>query len=123
MSWNRTHYLTLGFLMMFVGCHFRIVESFVLTPQTTSFIKENSEGGFGFGGDTYSTTDMQNPQMNNLFSPQYQQASYSAPWQNAGFNNEATVEKKTVTPPTWLGWPMICVGAVLWLFGFTAPNP
>lgn len=125
MSWSRTHYLTVGFLMMFCGFHFRIVESFVLTPQTTKFIQDNSDG-FDFGGDTFTATSPTNnlnqPYGNSaLFNP-YQTADYNgAQWQNVGYNNApATTERKVVTPPTWLGWPMICAGAVLWLFGFTA---
>lgn len=116
--------MTVGFLMVFCGFHFRVVESFVLTPQATKFIEEHSDG-FDFGGDTYATNDVQNGGYNNpaLFTPTYQGTTYPTPqWQNVGFNNapEPTA-KKTLTPPTWMGWPMICVGAVLWLFGFTAP--
>lgn len=127
MSWSRAHYLTAGFLMMFVGLHFRIVESFVLTPQATSFIEEHSEG-FDIGGDTYTTPDFANGSANPaLFTPTYQQASsQNAPqWQSVGFGQkveDALASRKTITPPTWLGWPMICAGAVLWLFGFTAPT-
>ncbi len=126
MNWNRPHYMTVGILMIFCGFHFRIVESFVLTPEVTKFMDEQSDG-LEIGGDTY-TQNVAGGGYNNgsMFTPTYQQAStYGAPaWQNAGYGVPAAagiLSRKTLTPPTWLGWPVICVGSVLFLFGITSP--
>lgn len=127
MGWNRIHYMTVGLLLVFVGFHFRVVETFVLTPQATKFLQEQSDG-MDFGGNAYGQNAYNDYNQQGMFAPTYQQAStYGTPtWQSAGYsqgNAFGYQQQKAITPPTWLGWPMICIGGVLFLFGFTAtPN-
>ncbi len=127
MNWNRNHYMTIGFLMVFCGFHFRVVESFVLTPQATKFLNEQHDG-LELTGNVYSDQNGQNAaNRGNSIFPQYQTASQQGgqAWTTAGFTRSSTVTeetKKVITPPNWTGWPMIYVGAVLALFGLTMPR-
>jgi len=118
--------MTVGFLMVFCGFHFRVVESFVLTPQATRFINEQQDG-LELTGDLYSDSSLGAVNRDGSFLPNYRQASQAGnrPLSNASFSRmtaEPTEEKKVITPPNWMGWPMIYVGAVLILFGLTTPR-
>lgn len=119
MNWNRTHYMTVGFLMVFCGFHFRVVESFVLSPEATKFINEQHDS-LQLTGNVYDASPNAGSTMLG-----YQNASATkAPnTTTAGFVRSTTspegVTQKIVTPPNWMGWPMIYVGAILALFGLT----
>ncbi len=129
MNWNRNHYMTVGFLMVFCGFHFRVVESFVLTPQATKFLHEQHDG-LELTGSVYKETGekVAKPSGNGMFLPQYQTVSQSgrADISTAGYVRSEKLsdsEKKIITPPNWMGWPMIYIGAVLALFGLTMSKP
>jgi hypothetical protein len=58
---------------------------------------------------------------------QYQPASQTGRTgtMTTGYTKSETVtdsSNKIVTPPNWMGWPMIYIGAVLALFGITMPK-
>ena len=86
-----------GIVLLLLGLQLRAVDSFVLTPKATRFIHEKTrESGFRTAADPY-----------NLDT--YLMAA-------------GPVAKKTITPPKWLGWAAISVGAVLTLHGLTLRN-
>ncbi|MDP1563111.1 MAG: hypothetical protein Q8M16_17160 [Pirellulaceae bacterium] len=125
MNWNRNHYMTVGFLMILAGFHFRVIESFVLTPQATKFLHEQQDG-LELTGSVYKENGekVANQNSGGMFLPQYQTVSQSGRTglTTAGYTRSETVTdnaKKIITPPTWMGWPMIYIGAVLALFGMT----
>ncbi len=129
MNWNRNHYMTVGFLMIFAGFHFRVVESFVLTPQATKFLHEQHDG-LELTGSVYKENGekVANQGTGGMFLPQYQTVSQSGRpgLTTAGYTRSETVTddtKKVITPPNWMGWPMIYIGAVLALFGITMNKP
>lgn len=127
MNWNRNHYMTVGFLMVLSGFHFRVVESFVLTPQATRFLNEQHDG-LELTGSVYKEDGNKVAATSGTTTwAQYQPVSQTGRTgtMTAGYTKSETVTgapKKVITPPTWMGWPMIYIGAVLALFGITMPK-
>jgi hypothetical protein len=127
MNWNRNHYMTVGFLMILSGFHFRVVESFVLTSEATKFINEQHDG-LELTGSVYPEDGQKVAATNNSMAwTQYQPASQTGRTgtMTTGYTKSETVtdsSNKIVTPPNWMGWPMIYIGAVLALFGITMPK-
>jgi hypothetical protein len=122
MNWNRNHYMTVGFLMILCGFHFRVVESFVLTPQATKFLADQ-QGGFELTGSVISEqNDRVTSNAGGGFLPSYQSSNGGPNWSLASAPKPAPsgeVSQKVITPPNWMGWPMIYLGAVTALFGMT----
>jgi hypothetical protein len=99
------------------------VESFVLTSEATKFLNEQHDGLELTGSVIDQGGNRSNPQ-NGSFLPQNQFASQSGgpTWNTAGYVRpviEKAGEQKIITPPNWMGWPMIYAGAILTLFGLT----
>jgi hypothetical protein len=129
MNWNRNHYMTVGFLMIFCGFHFRVVESFVLTPEATKFLHEQHDG-LELTGSVFQENGEKaaNQSSNGMFLPKYQTVAQSGggTLSTASYSRSETLAdstKKVITPPNWMGWPMIYIGAVLALFGITMSKP
>ena len=83
-----------GIVLMLMGLQMRMVESFVLTPKASQFVERNMAGA-GLRTRT-AMYDYESILMSSGPTP-----------------------KKTITPPRWLGWALISVGAVLTLHGLT----
>ena len=84
----------IGIVLLLLGLQLRTVDSYVLTPKATQFIHEKTrESGFRTAAGPYDLDS-------------YLMAA-------------GPVAKKTITPPRWLGWAAISVGAVLALHGIT----
>ena len=147
--------MTMGFLLVFMGIKFLMVESYYLTPQATKFWLERIEDpasseAFGQpnnstnGANTYANNyGAYNNHPNNAYSNGYSN-NYSSPYRsnNNGFGNPSPFQaasyqrpyapqnmqvtgasgptnwlQKQLTPPRWVGWPMLFLGAVLVLQG------
>lgn len=122
MNWNRNHYMTVGFLMIYSGFHFRVVESFVLTPQATKFLNDQQDGFELTGSVINQPNDRVTTNSAGGFLPSYQSPGNGSNWSLASASKPAAdneVGKKIITPPNWMGWPMIYLGAVVALFGMT----
>lgn len=91
---NRNHYLLVGTILVAMGIQFRMVESFVLNEQTTAMIAKRLNKP-----DSAATT----------FMPV--------------FNSSPPVSSRVITPPRWIGFMMISVGAVLILHSLIMPRP
>jgi len=120
MSWTKAQYLTVGFLAVFVGINLRSVETFVLSDQTAKIINPDD---VEYGAPDPTATNYGNQSaynQNSLFRPTYQQAAFR---NNSAQSNQGpkvpTLSGKNLTPPSWLGWPFICVGSVMLLFGIS----
>ena len=82
---KRYHFLAIGIVLLFLGLHLNTFDSFVLSENATRFYVEKIE-----------------------------KKSESKPV--LSFMNASTtlpVTPKVITPPTWIGWPFVSVGAVL----------
>ena len=97
MEFNRRHVLMLGVIVFVVGLQFRIFESVVLNERSSRFIAEK---------------------LKRVEAPPPQT-----------FNNVLTTStpipatKRTVKPPTWIGWAVLSVGAVLVLHSLAMSGP
>ncbi len=95
--------MTLGFVLIFLGVQLNLVESYELTPRFSNFLSEN--------GQMSDSALMKNQEFNS----RYNQASY--PKVNIDQSNIIPGNVKTITPPTWLCWPVLFLGAVIFLHG------
>lgn len=93
MELNRNQYFFLGVVIFLIGLQFRLVSSYVLNEDMTRFLAEHTRAN--------STTATM--------------VSFS---QDIGAG-----PKKVVTPPEWLGWCLMSVGAVLVLHSLAMKKP
>ena len=87
-------FFMIGAILLLLGAQLRVVDSYVLTQKASQFVEARLHtSGLADGG---------------LYDPtfRYSVGPYPAP-------------KKTFTPPRWIGWAFLSVGAVLILHGIT----
>ena len=94
MSPYRNRYLLAGFLLLFAGVQFRMVQSFVLNEPTTRALAKISE----------PATPTAESSMNSFLM------------------RVVPNPRKTVTPPRWLGLSMITFGAVIVFHSLVIPR-
>jgi hypothetical protein len=94
MEWDRYRYFTLGVVLFLLGIQFRTVESFVLNEPSTRAL--------------------------HRFARQSQIAS------NDGltdvYMSVAQSPKKTIHPPSWLGWALLTAGGVISMHALVQPK-
>jgi hypothetical protein len=138
---SRISYMTWGLLLILIGVQLNLVESFVLSPQATSYWNKRWSG---FGMDTVpgnylaisngyfrdSVITPRNIQItknqladNPYVTPSYQRPRFSGlPVYQSSYSNQLAALpsadlQKMITPPSWFCWPPIFLGSVLFLFG------
>lgn len=94
-EFNRDHFMMIGIVVLFAGVQFRYVDSYVLNEKTSEFIAARMSDQEGQAAQTIFT-----------FVPE-----------------PATVVKRTVKPPPWLGWFCISIGAVSVLHALALKKP
>lgn len=95
MDINRNQYLLVGLVLLFLGVQFRMVDSFVLTPQLTQILAERTGHPLAaVNAASAAVTPSQSPLL-----------------------------KKTLRPPEWIGWVLLSVGSVLVLHSFGMKRP
>ena len=97
MELNRNHYFAAGLVILFLGIQIQLVKTFVLSEQTTTFLAKHVQ-----------KRPLEEPQAVGS----YLAASGPRP-----------LVKKSLSPPTWLGWAMISVGSVLILHSWALQKP
>lgn len=118
---RRTSIMTLGFVLIFIGIQLHFVQSYVLTQRVSDFLSEKSgpvqaQPSYGF--------PPANSSANTAFNSPYYQASYGAGNSQAplvvppAYGN-TSVDSRAVTPPRWLCWPILFLGTVVFLHGFS----
>jgi protein-S-isoprenylcysteine O-methyltransferase Ste14 len=90
--------IVFGTIILLLGIQFRMVETFVLTPKASHFVEQKLSQRT-FASDPYNYSSY----------PQYDSLLMAG---GPGL-------KKQFTPPRWLGWAMVSVGAVMLLHGLT----
>lgn len=95
MDLNRNQFFFIAVFLVLLGVQFRMVGTYVLTPETTRFLAERAQQGADPVGTLAGTT----PEL------------------------PATLPPKSVAPPDWLGWCLISVGAVLFFHSLTMSKP
>jgi hypothetical protein len=94
MEWDRNRYFALGVILFFIGIQFRMVESFVLSEQSTRAL--------------------------HRFARQSQIASNNG--MTDMYMSVAQAPKKTIEPPPWLGWALLTAGGVISLHALALPK-
>jgi hypothetical protein len=95
MDINRNQCFLIGLIVLYIGLQFRMVDSFVLTPEFTKILAERSGHPVATASNTVG----------------------------ALVGQVATVPPKTVQPPEWTGWALISFGTVLILHSMAMKKP
>jgi len=95
MDINRNQVFLAGLVLILLGTQFRAVDSLVLTPRATKFLAEQTD----------------------------QPGVPAVKAMETITGKEATLLRKTVRPPDWIGYFLLSVGAVLILHSWTMPKP
>ena len=108
---RRTSIMTLGLVLIFIGIQLNLVDTYVLTPRFSNLLADHAtvEREVATLGTPVETR-----------SSPYYRASYSN-------NNRAESKlgksglgvQKKITTPTWLCWPILFLGTVVFLNGFS----
>ena len=124
---SRFSLMTWGVLLILIGVELNLVNSVVLTPRATKFLKnkmsyspfENegsgaSNGSFSFAnGSNDQSYSNQGNERRGLFGTTYQNVGFGI----SGDSPTGLAIQKKITPPSWYCWPPMFLGAVLFLFG------
>ncbi len=92
---NRNQWFLIGLVVFLIGIQFRMVDSFVLTPEFTKMLAERS------GHPVAAASNMM----------------------EAMLGRDSQVPPKTVRPPEWLGWSLLSIGSVLMLHSMAMKKP
>ena len=118
---SRTSLMSTGFLLIFLGIQLNIVESFTMTPRVSNFVSDNFSGNPNVGPSAIAEANPvpgfgQDANRQNYNSPYYQ-TSYAN--DTPQFNNSLIpqVHNRTFSPPRWICWPVLFLGAVMILQG------
>lgn len=87
-------FFMIGAILLLLGIQFRLVDSYVLTHKASNFVEARLQ-----------TSGLMN---NGAYDPAYLYSVGPYP-----------AENKTFTPPRWMGWAFLSVGAVLVLHSLT----
>jgi len=100
MDINRNQYFMAGIVILVLGIQMRVVESFVLTEDAGRFVAEKM--------DKIKKADAQSstPAVMMIQAP-----------------SSITEPRRMITPPRWLGWALISIGAVLVLHSLAMKRP
>lgn len=104
---SRSTIMITGFLLILIGIQLNFVQTYTLTPRATKFWAERLADPVDLG--PLQTTNNQS----------------NSPFSQASFNNGTVkpapgtmfLRAKEITPPNWICWPVMFVGAVLSLQG------
>ena len=94
MEINRNQWFLAGLVLLLLGLQFRMIDSFVLTPELTKFLADRTERPVAAANQTFGT-----------------------------LMRAEAVPPKTVQPPEWFSWALVSVGAVLILHSLSMKRP
>lgn len=95
MELNRNQFLFIAVFLALLGMQLRMVGSYVLSPEATRFLAERARASADPMGAVSGTL----PEL------------------------PATLPAKVVSPPEWLGWCLLSIGAVLFFHSLTMSKP
>jgi hypothetical protein len=106
MAMRRGSTMTFGFVLILIGIQLNVVQSYQLTPRFSNFLSEN-------GGPRSN----EQASLNQPFDSPYYQASF----ENTSYTQPVAVSApapiKVISTPNWLCWPVLFLGAVVFLHG------
>lgn len=95
MDISRNQYFLAGLVLLFLGIQFRLVDTCVLTPESTDFLARQTG---------------------------HPVATVNAVSQSLTASEESTISKE-FRPPEWLGWALGSMGVVLILHSWAMKKP
>jgi hypothetical protein len=95
MDVSRNHLFLVGMVLLLMGIQFRLSDSYVLTPDFTQILAEQT-------GHPLAAVNAATPALTQ---------------------SEKPIAKKTVRPPEWLGWALMSIGSVLILHSWGMKKP
>ena len=105
--------MTLGLVLIFIGIQLNLVDTYVLTPRFSNFLAEHADPQ-----EMQSATSGYSPNVNSgVATSPYYQASYPA--RNSRRVGSIPDGPKSVSTPTWLCWPILFLGTVVFLHGLS----
>ena len=136
---SRFSLMTWGTLLILIGIQLNLVESFVLSPKATELWNNRmtqynletvprdyiaTSNGYYRGSNTQLANNGFRTATSNYRSsiPTYQSynssaAVYQSSFDRTGIAGRNGAPQKLLTPPSWLCWPPIFLGSVLFLYG------
>lgn len=95
MDLNRNHYFAIGIVLFLLGLQFRYVSSFELNEKSSQIVAKRLGGG----------TVAQSQPFGSLFGAASQPSL------------------RVVQPPRWVGWSLMSVGGVLFVYSLSLKKP
>ena len=113
MMMRRSSTMTLGFVLILIGIQLNVIQSYELTPRFSNFLSEN-------GGKVAVAPAAPNSANVPADSPYYQ-ASFSNNANPAPAVGNPAGTIRSITTPRWMCWPVLFLGAVVFLHGLGKP--
>ncbi|MCH2181249.1 MAG: hypothetical protein MK108_04520 [Mariniblastus sp.] len=125
---SRSSIMTNGILLVLFGFQLNLVDTYVMTPQFTGFWNERFSGPL-FAEETTAPQVAQQESSGFMssfgFGNSDQNQASAVPVSQASFSQDKNAADATIsddslkqfTPPSWICWPLIFLGAVLFLHG------
>lgn len=113
---RRTSIMTLGLVLIFVGIQLNLVETYVLTPRFSNFLTEHADPQDSESSGLSLSHNVNNGASN---SPYYQASYPGANSQQMQKVGSALGGPKSVSTPSWLCWPILFLGTVVFLHGLS----
>lgn len=98
--------MTTGLFIILLGAQAYLVKAYVLTPDASRFVAERFE-------DPNTLTANQAGFNSVPGGFNYQQAAYS----QVSYQSAAPASQRSIAPPSWLCWPILFFGVVIFLHG------
>ena len=106
--------MTLGFVLIFLGIQFALVDSYLLTPRIVNFLSD--EGQFA------QVIPPPQAAQNQFQQSPFSQVGYQGPDSLSATLTGAPTAQRTITPPRWLCWPLFFLGTVVLIHGISKPR-
>ena len=133
---RRTSIMATGFVLIFLGIQLNLVETYTLTPRFSNFLSEHASARPNQNSPIINPNNgpvLPNPQINpNTGFTNQNFAQNNSPYSQASFpngNNGGSLipqqpfrtfgPPKVIRPPSWISWPVLFLGTVVFLHGFS----
>jgi len=103
MEINRNQFFMIGLIILGIGVQLRMVDSYVLTPDATTFIAKHMK----------KRAKAANGQP-AVIQPTEIAVASAMP---------IPTKRRTIHPPNWLGWSLLSIGSVLILHALALKSP
>jgi len=126
--------MAIGFVLIFLGIQLNLVESYTLTPRFSNFLSAHTNrnqpqfvnNGNPLINPAVNPNGVVIPNPNGYANPNVGQNNspfYQASFPNGAAPSQPVIQNygppKVVALPSWLCWPVLFLGTVVFLHGFS----